>query len=77
MNHESSSIRAQMQGNDTGQAAWRVSHTSDCDLELHKNVLHKGGRELTAHPQQALPGHGAMKLKVAEIKQLEGTTQPH
>lgn len=41
------------------------------DLELHKNVSRKGVRELTGPLQQALPGHGAMKLEMAQIDQLE------
>jgi len=40
------------------------------DLDVHENVLRKWGRELSAHPQHAFPGHGQMKPEQLEIDRL-------
>lgn len=41
------------------------------DLDVHENFLRKWVRELTVDPQQAFPGHGAMKPELAEIERLK------
>ncbi|CAM2194952.1 transposase [Paraburkholderia kururiensis] len=41
------------------------------DLDVHENVLREWVRELTVDPQQAFPGHGAMKPELAELERLK------
>lgn len=50
-------------GVSVSQAVW--------DLDVHENVLRKWVRELTVDPQQAFPGHGAMKPELAEMERLK------
>ena len=40
------------------------------DLDVHKNVLRKWVRELSADPVQAFPGNGQMKPEHLEIERL-------
>lgn len=60
--------RIQNRDCDAGRGAGHFGRAATGDLHVHGNVLRKWARELTADPQQASTGYGAMKLGQGDLE---------